>query len=53
VEETILEPEQQADEALLMGLRLTVGIDLYRMAALRGLRPSERAIDTLAAHGLV
>ena len=53
VESTTLDPEQQADEALLMGLRLTEGLDLDRMAALSGFRPSERAIDTLAAHGLV
>jgi oxygen-independent coproporphyrinogen-3 oxidase len=53
VEETILEPEQQADEALLMGLRLAEGLDLDRLAALSGFRPAERAIDMLAAHGLV
>ncbi len=53
VEETVLDPEQQADEALLMGLRLAEGLDLDRLAALSGFRPSERAIDALAAHGLV
>jgi len=53
VESTPLDPEQQADEALLMGLRLTEGLDLDRLAALSGFRPAERAIDTLAAHGLV
>jgi oxygen-independent coproporphyrinogen-3 oxidase len=53
VEETILEPEQQADEALLMGLRLTEGLDLARLAALSGFRPAERAMAALATHGLV
>ena len=53
VEETVLDPEQQADEALLMGLRLAEGLDLDRLAALSGFRPSERAIAALAAHGLV
>jgi oxygen-independent coproporphyrinogen-3 oxidase len=53
VEETMLEPEQQADEALLMGLRLAEGLDLDRLAALSGFRPSERAIAALAAHRLV
>jgi putative oxygen-independent coproporphyrinogen III oxidase len=53
VEETVLDHEQQADEALLMGLRLAEGLDLDRLAALSGFRPSERAIAALAAHGLV
>ncbi len=53
VEDAVLEAEQQADEALLMGLRLTEGLDLDRLAALSGFGPAERAVDALAAHGLV
>jgi oxygen-independent coproporphyrinogen-3 oxidase len=53
VEDTALEAEQQADEALLMGLRLIEGLDLERLALLSGLRPAERIIDALAAQGLV
>jgi putative oxygen-independent coproporphyrinogen III oxidase len=53
VEKSVLDPEQQADEALLMGLRLAEGLDLDRLAALSGFRPSERAVAGLAAHGLV
>jgi oxygen-independent coproporphyrinogen-3 oxidase len=53
VEDALLEAEQQADEALLMGLRLAEGLDLDRLAALSGLSPSERAVASLAALGLV
>jgi oxygen-independent coproporphyrinogen-3 oxidase len=53
LEDAALDPAQQADEALLMGLRLAEGLDLDRLAALSGFRPAERAIDALAAHGLV
>jgi oxygen-independent coproporphyrinogen-3 oxidase len=45
--------EQQADEALLMGLRLTEGIDLCRLAAVSGLRPAARALAALTARGLI
>ena len=51
-EETLL-PAQCADEALLMGLRLTEGLDLGVLFALGGRRPAERAIDDLMALGLV
>ena len=53
VEDTPLETAQQADEALLMGLRLTEGLDLDRLAALSGLGPAARTIDELAGHGLL
>ena len=48
-----LTPAEEADEALLMGLRLTEGIDLDRLAALTGLAPGEAAIADLARSGLV
>jgi oxygen-independent coproporphyrinogen-3 oxidase len=48
-----LKPAEEADEALLMGLRLTEGIDLDRLAALTGLAPREAAIADLAHRGLV
>ena len=53
VEDTTLDAGQQADEALLMGLRLTEGLDLGRLARLSGLAPASRAVDELCAAGLV
>ncbi|MEQ1670638.1 MAG: coproporphyrinogen III oxidase, partial [Hyphomicrobium sp.] len=53
IEETELTPEQQADEMLLMGLRLREGIDLDRLAALGGVRPSAAALDHLESLGLL
>jgi putative oxygen-independent coproporphyrinogen III oxidase len=53
VEDTPLETAEQADEALLMGLRLTEGLDLDHLAALSGLGPAARTIDELAGHGLL
>ena len=53
VEETILTTAEQADEMLLMGLRLKEGVDLARHARLGG-RPLDRArIAALAEEGLV
>ncbi len=48
-----LSTEEQADEALLMGLRLTEGLDLNRIAAIDGTRPSAKTVDGLIAHGLL
>ncbi len=48
-----LTPAEEADEALLMGLRLAEGIDLGRLAALTRLAPREAAIADLASRGLV
>ena len=45
VEEEALAPEDRAREALLMGLRLTEGVDPARIAARSGL-PWDRAVDT-------
>jgi oxygen-independent coproporphyrinogen-3 oxidase len=44
---------EQADEALLMGLRLMEGLDLDRLARLGRLRPVDEAIDELTAAGLL
>jgi oxygen-independent coproporphyrinogen-3 oxidase len=47
LETTPLSPPEQADEALLMGLRLTEGLDLDRLAAVGGLVPAASAIAEL------
>jgi oxygen-independent coproporphyrinogen-3 oxidase len=52
-EMTTLSPAEQADEALLMGLRLAEGIDLDRLMALTGLAPSEAALAELMRGGLI
>lgn len=44
---------EQADEMLLMGLRLAEGFDLDRLQRLSGLRPSDAAIADLTALGLL
>jgi oxygen-independent coproporphyrinogen-3 oxidase len=48
-----LTPAEEADEALLMGLRLSEGIDLDRLAALTGFVPGDGAVAELAGLGLV
>jgi putative oxygen-independent coproporphyrinogen III oxidase len=48
-----LSPAEEADEALLMGLRLAEGLDLGRLAALTGFAPREDAIADLARSGLL
>jgi putative oxygen-independent coproporphyrinogen III oxidase len=53
VEEELLTAAEQADEALLMGLRLSEGVDLRRLAQIAGLAPSPRAIDRMLARGLL
>jgi putative oxygen-independent coproporphyrinogen III oxidase len=53
VEATDLSSEEQADEYLLMALRLSEGIDLDRLAALSGLAPSPQAIAALSERGLL
>ncbi|HRD75446.1 MAG TPA: radical SAM family heme chaperone HemW [Hyphomicrobiaceae bacterium] len=52
-EATALTPEEQADECLLMGMRLTEGIDLARLADLAGLAADRRQLEALARHGLI
>jgi oxygen-independent coproporphyrinogen-3 oxidase len=53
VEFTPLSRTEQADEVLLMGLRLTEGVDLDRLAAIGGLCPRRDAVDALVARGLL
>ncbi|MEQ1653687.1 MAG: radical SAM family heme chaperone HemW [Hyphomicrobium sp.] len=44
---------EQADEMLMMGLRLREGISLDRLAALGGVRPSTDVLDYLQTLGLI
>ena len=53
VEDDALTPAECADEALLMGLRLTEGLDLVRLATHAGTRPSAASIDALVAQGML
>jgi putative oxygen-independent coproporphyrinogen III oxidase len=53
VECTPLSPSEQADELLLMGLRLREGADLERLAAIGGVTPGEAAVEDLSALGLI
>lgn len=48
-----LTPEEQADEALLMGLRLTEGLDMRLLDRIGGGRPRRAAVDGLQELGLV
>ena len=50
---TPLSNDEQADEALLMGLRLNEGLSLQRLATINATMPSARTIDGLIAHGLL
>lgn len=47
VENTALTPAEQADEMLLMGLRLNEGLDLARLSSITGLTPSAAAMADL------
>jgi oxygen-independent coproporphyrinogen-3 oxidase len=49
----VLTAEEQADELLLMGLRLSEGIDLVRLARVGGVRPDQAVIDRLAGLGVL
>ena len=53
IEDTAVSPEEQADEMLLMGLRLSEGVDLARLAAISGLAPAAAAITRLAGLGMI
>lgn len=48
-----LTPAEQADEALLMGLRLSSGINLEQLQNLGGRVPSQKTLDGLAQLGLI
>ena len=53
VEQAALDREQQADEMLVMGMRLAEGIDLGRWERVAGRRLSAERERGLAAHGLI
>ena len=53
VEQTRLTQSQEADEMLLMGLRLGEGLDLDRLARIGGVVPSDAVIGELTELGLV
>jgi putative oxygen-independent coproporphyrinogen III oxidase len=50
---TLLSRSEQADEALLMGLRLSEGLDLARFASLSGLQPRADVVRALSDAGLI
>ena len=50
---TPLSRAEQADEALLMGLRLSEGLDLGRLAGISGLRPKADVVRELSDAGLI
>jgi len=53
LETTALSDAEQADEMLLMGLRLSEGVDLGRLARVGGVRPSQSVTAKLSEFGLV
>ena len=53
VERAVLSLAEQADEMLLMGLRITGGVDLARLLSLTGQQPDARVIHDLQALGMV
>ena len=53
VDQELLEREAQADELLLMGLRLKEGIDLVRWQALSGRDPDPDGEQFLIEHGFI
>ncbi|MDT3379883.1 radical SAM family heme chaperone HemW [Labrys neptuniae] len=53
VDDQALTPDQQGDEMLLMGLRLAEGIDLARLARLRGRPMAEATLAGLQQNGMV
>ncbi len=53
VEDELLSREEEADELMLMGLRLTEGIDVARWSRLSGRSIDANVESDLAAHGMV
>ncbi len=53
IESVPLAPPEEADEMLLMGLRLAEGIDLGRLARLTGAIPSPRSLARLISDGFI
>ena len=52
-EQVALSRQQQADEALLMGLRLEKGLDLVRLRRVGGAVPRDETINELMEYGLI
>ena len=48
-----LNTQQQADELLLMGLRIAEGVDLERLARIGGVKPAPPKVAELIAQGLL
>lgn len=53
IDQESLSRTEQADELLMMSLRLREGVDLDRLATIGGVRPGRSSIARLAADGLV
>ena len=53
IDETPLSTAEEADEMLLMGLRLGEGVDLARLERMTGARPSAAAVAALTRQGLI
>lgn len=53
IEESVLDVVEQADEMLLMGLRITEGCDVERLSQLTGFAPSRTVIARLVGEGLL
>lgn len=53
LDEAFLGLVEQADEMLLMGLRIAEGLDVVRLGALTGLAPSRTTLARLVAEGLL
>ncbi len=53
IEDTGLTADEQADEMLMMGLRLNEGLDLARLARISGFRLNPAAVEPLAALDMV
>ncbi|MDZ4691145.1 radical SAM family heme chaperone HemW [Terricaulis sp.] len=53
ITDSVLTGEETADETLLMGLRLDEGVDVERIAALRGRPINPQAIEWLAEQGFI
>lgn len=53
IADDVLRPDEQADEQLLMGLRLQDGLDLQRLTAMTGLMIAPTALEALRGEGLI
>jgi oxygen-independent coproporphyrinogen-3 oxidase len=53
IDQDMLGFEEQADELLLMGLRLKEGVDLARWQQLSGRDPDPKREDFLLEHGFI